>query len=237
MRLGILTIGSLWWETECQLRREWHDTRLVRENAVHVKAPIRYGRRSSRRKNTFTMVFSPDLDPEQYGVALAVPTRKQVVEPSDLVEEAEALWAAESKSSFSQGISADWGAVGLLINPDSNVQDAARFLDVWKQRVVSEGANYTSFPVTHACSSAVTSDGLLAIPWPQRVDGEAIEFDLLLGTATHPTFTESGYYFDASEIGSAMLASGYEHYFRSNRDAGITTFEDDDVLENIGRVS
>jgi|SRR3990170_7778359 len=47
MRAGILIIGSLLWDN-CQ-RDAWRRSRLCVDRAVHVKAPIYYGRRSNSR--------------------------------------------------------------------------------------------------------------------------------------------------------------------------------------------
>lgn len=56
MRGGILIIGSLLWDNG--QRDAWRRLRLRVGEKVYVKAPIRYGRRSQGRGNTFTMTFA-----------------------------------------------------------------------------------------------------------------------------------------------------------------------------------
>src|ERR1700730_13031171 len=56
LEAGILIIGSLLWDKD---RQQWRDERLDRNESEVVSAPIRYGRRSGKRRgHTYTMVFS-----------------------------------------------------------------------------------------------------------------------------------------------------------------------------------
>ena len=89
MRIGILIIGSLYWE-QTEDRRNWRDNRLDVAAKCRVRVPIRYGRRSRTRGCSFTMVFSPGLSEEAYGHAIVAPCKSE-----ELVGEAEWLWAAE----------------------------------------------------------------------------------------------------------------------------------------------
>ena len=61
---GVLIIGSLYWDKE-KIRIDWRDTHLDFTNARHISAPIRYGRVSSDRNCTFTMVFSSECKQEE----------------------------------------------------------------------------------------------------------------------------------------------------------------------------
>ncbi len=115
--VGIWIIGSLIWDKR-EHREIWRRDRLRIEAAIHVPSPIRYGRVSGERSNTYTMVFSNALLPSELGWAVIVPCRCSVSNPEQLVNEAEALWMAEqSKASKHSRVSAGWGAVGLLLNP------------------------------------------------------------------------------------------------------------------------
>jgi hypothetical protein len=93
-RVGILIIGSLIWDRGRTHREAWRTERLTTERIV-VRAPIRYGRRSKDRKNTYTMLFSNEFCQDHMGSAVAVPRGRRIRSGSDLVQEAEALWAAE----------------------------------------------------------------------------------------------------------------------------------------------
>ena len=71
LKFGVLIIGSLRWDNDN--RKNWREERLDIDQAVTVGAPIRYGRRSSKRGCTFTMVFSNSCQPDHLGTALLVP--------------------------------------------------------------------------------------------------------------------------------------------------------------------
>ena len=58
--LGVLIIGSLYWDRACH-RTNWRRDRLDQCRGRHVRAPIRYGRRSKTRGCSYTMVFSSGL--------------------------------------------------------------------------------------------------------------------------------------------------------------------------------
>src|SRR3989338_5610487 len=114
--VAILIIGSLIWDRR-EHRESWRRDRLKAGPGIPVVAPIRYGRISTERSRTYTMVFSNELLPARTGWALAMPGRCSVSTPDQLVNEAQALWAAEQSSRLPPGpLSAAWGAVGLLTN-------------------------------------------------------------------------------------------------------------------------
>lgn len=106
-------VGSLLWEDG--LRQHWRDRRLQLEKRQVVSAPIRYGRRSVTRADTFTIVIDPSTSS---GDAILVLCIRSVETIGDLVEEAEALWRAERKVADGEGISAKWGCVGAFFSPD-----------------------------------------------------------------------------------------------------------------------
>src|SRR5580692_12520499 len=54
LSIGVLIIGSLYWDPR---RQGWRDSRLDVDNVFNVHAPIRYGRRSTGRGHTYTMVL------------------------------------------------------------------------------------------------------------------------------------------------------------------------------------
>ena len=94
VKIGVLIIGSLFWDPS-DPRKKWRCERLDPLVAKrHVRAPIRYGRKSSTRGNSYTMVFSAGLCEKKFGQAIVVPCRRPVRDTDDLVEEAVYLWAA-----------------------------------------------------------------------------------------------------------------------------------------------
>ena len=224
MRIGILIIGSLYWE-QTEHRRNWRDNRLDVAAECHVRVPIRYGRRSRTRGCSFTMVFSPGLSEETYGHAIVAPCKSE-----DLVGEAEWLWAAErNKARPGDRISADWGCVALLENPERRMPRDLR--DEWIERVSREPCYGQMFNTPVGEEAPASRSGTLTIPWPATLSGAPLEFDVLIGTATNPTIV-CGHYADVQQVADAWNApAGREHvdYFHYNRESGISTFQDAEI--------
>src|SRR5882672_9080428 len=108
LTLGILAIGSLYWDDNAN-RQAWRNSRLDGTAEFQVNAPIRYGRKSETRGDTYTMVFSRSCP---LGHAKVIRCRNLVASTDDLIAEAEHLWAAErSARQSNQHISTSWGAV------------------------------------------------------------------------------------------------------------------------------
>jgi hypothetical protein len=228
-RVGILIIGSLIWDRERSHREAWRTERLSTELIV-VRAPIRYGRMSEYRKNTYTMLFSNEFCQDQHmGSALAVPCGRRIRNGGDLVEEAEALWAAErTASGATRGVSASWGAVGLLCNPRSAGLESIKA--AWVARTAKERQRYLNFPHTTHETPAVDRHGMLNIPWPKTDSGELRQVDMLLATATQPNCLVDDAYPSPEAIAAAWRREPREAvYFHENRRAGITTVEDQEI--------
>jgi len=208
------------------------------DKAVGVKVPIRYGRRSSSRGNTYTMVFSPGCE---LGRAKAVPCTRSVSCLEGMIEEAEYLWAAEQPSEPAPGrkklLSANWGCVSLLAHPQllqSPSKNLIReVLDGWAARVALEG-NYDGKNYDGPDGRCLVDDkGILQISWPDVTDlSEPLPFDVMLATATKAT-PEAGDYPSANVVAQAWKSDkeGNEKYFWHNREHGITTFQDDKIFE------
>ena len=224
MRIGILIIGSLYWE-QTEYRQSWRDNRLDVAAECQVRVPIRYGRRSRTRACSFTMVFSPGLSEEAYGHAIVTPCKSE-----ELVREAEWLWAAEgNRAKPGDRISADWGCVALLENPERRMPKDLR--DEWTGRVSGEPCYGRMFNTPVGEEAPASQLGNLTIPWPATLSGEPLEFDVLIGTATNPTIVH-GHYADAQQVADAWTTpAGRNHvdYFHKNRENGIRTFQDREI--------
>lgn len=228
MRVGILIIGSLYWDP-VPVRAAWRHNRLDLPDVRRVSAPIRYGRLSVSRGHTFTMVFSQSCsDPDRLGTALVARAVAECATPDDLIMEAQHLWAAERNQMEIGPVSASWGRTGLLVNPESSIP--ASFLERW-QRL--PGRKRKPAP-TEAGEAAVIDEesGLALIAWPSDLEtGRPLEgYDALLMTATVPTL-QSGRYPTAADVADAWIhdRGGRVAYFHSNRQHGITTFQDDEI--------
>ena len=196
-----------------------------------VTAPIRYGRRSRNRGNTYTMVFSRSAQP---GQAIVVPCRNIVRSAVDLIAEAEQLWAAERNERVERQISAEWGSVGLLCNPDRNIPRP--ILMEWAVRVSGE-SSYGRVPHAAGEDSVLSAQGLLQIPWPRRVsDNAPVELDLLLATATHATLQGTPPSYSAVSVIADAWRNDHTdrvEYFRENQRCGIRTFQDAEIRERL----
>lgn len=228
--VGILIVGSLYWDTHCN-RTKWRHERLEIGASQGVVVPIRYGRRSQSRGKSYTMVFSRSLlsDWDSMGKAVVVPCKRSVCCIKDFLQEAEALWAAERNVTTSNGrISADWGAVAVALNPDHTIPE--EFLEGWHARV-SEETNYGQFDKAAGEEPIFNKKGILEIPWPKCSDGAPLQVSALLATATNPTLI-NGKYATPRQIAAAWTTdsgSKYVEYFWKNRESAINTFQDGDI--------
>jgi len=64
---GVIIVGSLIWEDHLKaedrdnIRRNWRRVNLI-DNSSPSKVPIRYGRKSQSRDDTYTMIFSKSCE-------------------------------------------------------------------------------------------------------------------------------------------------------------------------------
>lgn len=233
MKIGVLMIGSLYW-CEAREREDWRRTRLNGTSPLHVRAPIRYGRRSSSRGYTYTMVYSAGLEREKFGQAIVLPCRQSATTVDDLLREARHLWAAERKRVRPEGICARWGCVALLPNPKRELPEG--LVAGWKS-YVSGKSDYPQLKSAKGEPKAVSGSGILQIPWPQPLKGTELEHDALLGTATCPTIKNDDYP-SAQTIATAWTeAEGKTHvkYFCKNVSNGITTWQDQEIKRCLAR--
>lgn len=228
LKIGILMIGSLYWADD-SVRKKWRKNRLLNDEEYDVSVPIRYGRQSRKRDNTFTMVFSSLCYRRSHGLGSAkVIHCKQLIKNTDqLIAEAEHLWAAEDNKPEPTGeISANWGRITLLVNPNNKAsKDISK---AWQERVSREN-QYENYSTSRAEKSTVLSDGSLNITWPTMSSGKPLHTDLLLATATKPTLRAyPPVYPRIREIAQAWKkdTNGRDEYFWKNKKYGITTYQD-----------
>lgn len=226
LNAGVLIIGSLLWDSDHD-RPAWRQKRLDLTSAKAVKVPIRYGRLSLSRGNTYTMVFSRLCEAGQGKLLRCTRT---ISTSEDLIPEAEALWKAEQPEAAPGRIASSWGCVALLYNPDSKVP--MELLKAWADRVTRE-PRYGNVSQTEKEGALLSEGGLLKIAWPRFVeDNRPVDVDLVLVTANDPEISPTHpEYPDANTIAAAWNAAPTEHaeYFWKNRENGITTFEDDQI--------
>ena len=242
MQGGVLIAGSLIWD-DYPLRKEWRSKRLKMEARESVRAPIRYGRCSSSRSDTYTMVFSTSCVDEGLatGTGIVVPFKSQLRDFGDVVCEATELWRVERKAnSEARGVvSARWGAVGLLINPHPNSNLTEELSTGWSQ-LAQVSPHYRSVSTNKVEGEAAAVDGTTGqagFSWNCLApDGGVADLDILLFTATAPTL-KNGQYPTVEMISRAWRSAPLEaKYFRRNREWGITTHADGEIEELLGDV-
>jgi hypothetical protein len=231
LRVGVLLIGSLYWDNN--QREQWRNSHLNRTSEFSVSVPIRYGHLATKRDNTYTMVFSRLCLNHSHGMgsAIAISLRSTINTCGQLIQEAEYLWAAERHKSQSDGhLSADWGCVALLINPASQISQD--LLEGWPRRISQEN-HYEEFGHTKSEEPCITPNGFLNIPWPRLLEDDTLlPMDMLLAIATSPTLTDGSMsYPRIREITHAWRRSDQvnEDYFWRNYESGIHTYQDDTI--------
>lgn len=207
MRGGILIVGSLLWD-RARGRESWRQTRLAMDEILRVKVPIRYGRKSESRGNTFTMVVDTQ---GPAGQAAVVPCRRELNNTDDIIDEAKLLWRAEQSAAQAGSISSSWGSVGARFRDGYIAND---HVQAWSDCFHGGG---TTVP-------PVNDNGILEIAWPVMNDGLPIDFDLILATATQAESNRP----QPHEIADAWIDQddGHESYFFENVRHGIRTSED-----------
>jgi len=225
LRIGVLIIGSLYWD---ERREEWRRSRLTMREVYDVRARIRYGRRSIGRDDTYTMVFSEKAAEGQVKV---VRCQHDISTPADLNVEAEELWGAERNASPDGSIASNWGCVALACNGSRPIP--AEVAREWANRARGQSC-YGTIPHIVGEGSAVSYEGILQIARPVIVaTGEPVPIDLLIATANKPTLTGEPLSYATPEAIAAAWRSGPAvrndrvKYFRNNLAHGISTFEDD----------
>lgn len=253
LRTGVLVVGSLDWESRkygdgCPLepdyRLPWRERRLRAVDGFtwRVHVPIRYGRKSEKRGDTFTMVVSPERISNP-GIGKAIRCVKDVAHPDDLFDEAIALWRAERKSNDGSGVCASWGSVAIIVPPDflehDDNEERKALLDGWRERTAAErhygNLSFSKEDRTAAGTDAIIDEGRLQIPWPRQVSGEELPLDLLLLTATNAEIgTTQSEYPTPEELAAAWNARPeYAGYFHCNRLAGIETADDREIARHL----
>ncbi|HEY6418621.1 MAG TPA: hypothetical protein VIX59_06420 [Candidatus Binataceae bacterium] len=236
LNAGILVIGSLYWGIEPH-RIKWRKARLDLNGEFYVSAPIRYGRKSCKRSNTYTMVFSQLCQRNnEWGQAIVIPCQQQPMSSYDhLILEAKQLWWAEQSNDPGEsdvGVAKNWGCVALLINPKGQGLPPA-WHDEWRKTVHEAGQPYGRLKCATGEIPIVDASGFLKIDWPKTVDSakssQLQALDLLLATANEPCLVQ-GQYPTPETVANAWIKAPKEaRYFRQNQKYGIETFQDKSI--------
>lgn len=230
---GVLIIGSLLWDPnqndKIGYREKWRKMRLSMNEKIHVKAPIRYERRSGEMKN-LTMVFSKECSSKnKLGTAYLVPLKNGAIRSFKGIEnQARFLSEAEgSKNNFlTKGNNNEWCTIGILFNPKMNKKTKDEILSKWRLLLVKDGG----LKNINIYNSVLSENGEIKINWLEPVNNNerklVDKFDFVLATCTRPTETP----FPNTKTICKDAASDARKYFYNNIKNGITTYQDRGVI-------
>lgn len=218
LRGGALMIGSLYWENEYnapgaelgRLKRLWRQELDLRQKAF-TDVPIRYGMRSVRRWNTYTMVFSRSAPMAR---AIWAPFRKAVTSVDDFLAQARQLGEAEgyAENNNPEPLYCPWGLVSICWHPRLRNGDHPCVV-AWREAFA--GFHFTGKYGIKGERSCVNEEGELTLDLtiPDSLD-------YLLVTPNVPNLEQ---YPSPREIAEAIKRSpeGYDTYLRENVAHGI----------------
>lgn len=223
---GAIIIGSLFWE-ETPKRIKWRQVYLETiEKKVPVRIRIRYGRKSSTRQDTFTMIVSNHPNTE-FGIAYILPFKEKIRNARNLESQAFAMAGAEGLLKKSEpSLNKNWGTVGLLINPKL---EKSRSLETIKERWAKLYSEYDWDKLDYQIENEpelIDKNGFLNIEWTDEMN----DFDFLIATLTVP---DPKKFLDEQTIADKINETGYDEYFLTNYQNGIRTFQDERIIEKL----
>lgn len=236
---GVILIGSLYWENEnnCvpkaedikkgEARRIWREDNFIDVKGTTVAVPIRYGRKSTSRYCTFTMVFSKELEQiNQLGKAKVLEFKAEISSMEELKKQSIDLANVEGiYKKSNEEIFSDWAGVSIIINEER--ESAKEIRQVWNRIYPSSLIKSTNFKINNE-ESCLNEIGILNIAFPVQ----AMHLDYLLSTAIAPNVKN---YPNGKEIALAMNQTKEEYYdyFVNNILNGIRTKDDEEIYKNI----
>jgi hypothetical protein len=228
---GTIIIGSLLWD-KTPIRHKWRTLCL---NEISTKTPVKvkicYGRQSRTRQNTYSMIFSNHPTTE-YGQAYILGFKEIIKNARILENQAFALARAEGICGDKPSLNKPWGTVGLLINPHVESKDKIG-ADIIKKRWAEIYQNYTdTFKSTEYCidneTPVIDENGFLKIDWTEEMN----DYDFLIATPVVPNIKKA---LTAKEIADVIKENNYFEYFDNNITNGVTTFQDNEIRQLLGR--
>lgn len=230
MKGAVIVIGSLLWENEensldkeqGELRTEWREN-LALEKKISIRLPIRYGRKSSSRQCTYTMLFSNSVT--DLGKAFLIPFKKEISSFDELKEQAFELSKAEgiSTKKYPKRLISKWGAVAIHFN-----KNRSEFLTDFQMNWHKEFSEFDNHDYGIGTEeTSITENGELnfELNYPD-------EFDYVFATPVKPNISE---YPTILRIAEAINKSNpkYDTYVKENFNNGIRVLNDIELLELI----
>jgi hypothetical protein len=242
---GVLIIGSLLWQDHVgqnnnTTRLNWRMNRLNTDDAIGVKAPIRYGRISS--ENIYTMTFANSCRGKKLGNAFVIPFRNNpITSLNELRIESENLATAEGmRRTF---VSSDnqrqpWCILGIVFNNRKILPSTKDTITKWWHSELSKDVDFERFNSNNfriGCEKpCILPSGILNIPWMSTQNGvdqnQLDKFDFLIATATLPNVNK---YPSISKLVNSINGDKNRKYFRNNFANNITTYQDSRIIKKI----
>jgi hypothetical protein len=224
---GVIIIGSLLWEDK-DGRAEWRRDYLVPvDERLSIPLRIRYGRKSTTRECTYTMIFSnhPATGVGKgciLGFQKRIESFEELKEQALLLAKAEGIWKKEPRL-----FANEWGAVGLLLNPEVERKDkpnAEMIRSQWTEtfRQYSRNFDHSQYRLEDE-GPVIDERGFLKIEWVAEMN----DFHFLIGT---PTVPDPKRPLNGKEIAQRMIVNEYRSYFDNNRAGNISTFQDVQII-------
>lgn len=233
---GVLIIGSLYWDSNNN-RDTWRLSAFGESYWLHtldVKAPLFYGRYSDERKCP-TMIFHRSQEvANNLGNALFLPFRIKNLSLDQLLLHAQNLSEAEGKTSrlLIKGGQTKWCIVLAFLNPAMSDEKRISFTEFWTSKYdpIINQAIIDNFKFDNAMT-VFDSSGLLELDWPK----ELVDIDVLFATQTQPKIETGGKLFPQSIDATSNQIFLRPEYFIKNRLHGITTYEDNEIINLLKR--
>jgi len=244
---GVIIIGSLLWEDhldfngiEDSIRSIWREQNLKMDEKKSVSLPIRYGRISSKRFHTYTMIFCNSVDSSQ-SKGFIIPFCETINSFEELYIQAIAMAKAEGiyTNKKNKRITTNWGSVGILINPTLEFEYPSVYsylVERWETLYSNYQDSFKSYKYSiQDIPPVIDQNGFMQIEWKE----EFKEFDFLLATPTEPHPQKrileveiTNAIFESRNCSKNMkYPDGYSEYFYRNRAEGIITYQDERINE------
>lgn len=178
------------------------------------------------------MTYSTSCDvPGKLGRGIILPFKDHINNTDYLIDQALQMAKAEGifKIEKNPSIISDWGIVALLINPKikkENYQLYTEVIEAWKDELGKKHIKIIpeQYKLIDDKDPIVTDDGLLNIKWREEMD----DFDILIATLNKPVSNRK---LDILEVAEKFRKN--KEYIDKNISIGISTFQDNDIINNI----
>lgn len=232
---GVLIAGSLFWD-KSEKRAEWRKICLSPlEESKTVKLPIVYGRLSITRSNTYTIIYTKHYGKfPSYGKLVKL--KNQQLSSHEIYDQAVELAIAECICNKEKPeIYCNWGTIGLLLNPNILTQNSSLYkelCDHWtsffSKRKEPVQHDFNIFPTDEP---VIFNNGFLNLEWEKEYE----ELDFLLAALTVPQ--PKNHELLPLEIAHKMVDNNNFEYFKKNRESGIVTFQDEEIIDHLKKLS